>query len=194
MIPRFFSILLVVSTVSVSGQSLSDMARRASDERNSGAKSKRTYTSKDLSGVARVDAVLGDFVMTEELTYRCRDAQLSVVKARRLDVALDRYLLKWEFATRGDAFGMEQPYKSEPKLLKLFDRENVDVADCLLFQAALSRAAGDRLELKTSRVSLTPPRLANAKFLDTHESILQPSIEMKTAEEDLARDRQYRVR
>jgi hypothetical protein len=187
MIGRLALVFLVFSTVSAASQSLSDT--RPTEARKAAKPSKPT--KKDLP---RVDEKLGDFVMTESLGARCRAVQLEIVKARRADIALDRYLLRWEFTSRGDPFGMALPYQNEPTVDGIFTAQQVSVGDCMFFQAALSRAAADLIELHVGDAKLKGARLANARFLETHDYMLQPTVEMRAAQEELVLDRRYRVR
>lgn len=185
MIGRVALVFLLSSTISAADQSFSD--KRPADPRKSTA-------SKNSGDPQRVDDKLGDFMMTESLALQCRAVQLAIVKARTADIALDRYLLRWEFTTRSDPFGMAQPYLNEPKVDALFGQQNVSVGDCMLFRAALSRAAADLIELQLGDAKLKGARLANARFLGTHDYMLQPTVEMRAAQDDLVRNRQYRVR
>jgi hypothetical protein len=190
MVGRVFLVLLVFSTVSVAGQSNTDN-RPVAPWGKAGKSSKSARKMVDLP---RMDEKLGDFIMTEALAAQCRGVQLGILKARRSDLPLDRYLLKWEFSTRGDPFGMALPYQNEPTVQGIYDHENVGVGDCMFFQAALSRAAADLLELQLGDAKLKGARLANARFLETHDYVLQPTVEMRAAREELVRDRQYRMR
>jgi len=167
MIGRISLVLLLFSAVSAAGQS---------------------------HNLPRVDQQLGDFVITESLALQCRGVQLAILQARSLDLPLDRYLLRWEFTNRGDPFGMALPYQNEPKVEAIFEQQNVGVGDCMFFQTALSRAAADLLELQLGHAKLKGARLANARFLATHDYMLQPTVEMRAAQEVLVRDRQQRVR
>jgi hypothetical protein len=184
MIGRVALIFLLFSTVSAASQSFSDT--RATE-----ASKPPKPTKRDLP---RVDDKLGDFVMTEPLGAQCRAVQLEIVKARRSDIDLDRYLLRWEFTGRGDPFGMALPYQNAPTVDAIYAAQNVSVGDCMFFHAALSRAAADLIELHVGDAKLKGARLANARFLETHDYMLQPTVEMRAAQEALVRDRQYRVR
>jgi hypothetical protein len=186
MIGRVALVFLLFATVSAAGQSFSD--KRPTDPRKAPKASK---TSRDLP---RVDDKLGDFVMNEALAAQCRTVQLEIVKARKADIALDRYLLHWEFTNRGDPFGMALPYQNEPTVAAIFEQQRLSVGDFWFFNAALSRAAADLIELHVGDAKLKGVRLANARFLETHDYMLQPTVEMRSAQEDLVRDRQHRVR
>ena len=187
MIGRVALVFLLVSTVSAAGQSLSDT--RPTEGRKP---SKRSKPAKH--DLPRVDEKLGDFVMSESLGVQCRAVQLEIVKARRADIALDRYLLRWEFTSRGDPFGMALPYQNDATVDAIFAAQSVSVGDFMFFQAALSRAAADLIEIQLGDAKLKGARLANARFLETHDYMLQPTIEMRAAQEELVRDRRYRVR
>jgi uncharacterized protein YjbI with pentapeptide repeats len=89
---------------------------------------------------------------------------------------------------------MALPYQNEPRVHAIFDGLKVTVGDCMFFQAALSRAAADLIELQIGDAKLKGARLANARFLEAHHYMLQPTAEMRSAQDDLVRDRQYRVR
>lgn len=187
MIGRVALVFLMCSAVSAAGQSFSDT--RATEA------GKPPKTVKPTKGdLPRVDDQLGTFVMTEPLGAQCRTVQLEIVRARRADIVLDRYLLRWEFTKRGDPFGMALPYQNDRTVDAIFAAQNVSVGDCMFFQAALSRAAGDLIELQLGDAKLKGPRLANARFLETHDYMLQPTVEMRAAQEELVRDRQHRVR
>ena len=187
MIGRVALVFLLFSAVSAAGRSFSDT--RPAEPPKSSKPSKPA--KRDLS---RVDDQLGTFVMTESLAGQCRAVQLEIVKARRTDIALDRYLLRWEFTSRGDPFGMALPYQNEPTVDSIFAAQQVSVGDCMFFQAALSRAAADLIELHVGDAKLKGARLANARFLETHDYMLQPTVEMRAAQEELVLDRRYRVR
>jgi hypothetical protein len=187
MIGRVALVLLMSSAVSASSQSFSDTRPTESGKSSKAAKP----TKRDLP---RVDEKLGDFIMSEALGAQCRAVQLEIVKARRADIALDRYLLRWEFTNRGDPFGMALPYQNDPTVDGIFAAQQVTVGDCMFFQTALSRAAADLIELQLGDAKLKGARLANARFLETHDYMLQPTVEMRAAQEELVRDRRYRVR
>ena len=190
MIGRISLVLLLSSAVPVAGQSYSDS--RPGEAASQSAKASKP--SKNARALPQVDDRLGNFVMTEEIASQCRDVQVSIVRARRQDLVLDRYLLKWEFSTRGDPFGMAVPYQNAPEVQAIYDEKSVGVGDCMFFQAALSRAAADLIELHVGDAKLKGTRLANARFLENHGYMLQPTVEMRAAQDDLVRDRQYRVR
>ena len=187
MIGRVALVFLLFSTVSAAGQSFSDT--RPTDARKPPRPCK--LANRDLP---RIDDKLGDFVMTESLGAQCRAVHLEIVNARGADIALDRYLLRWEFTGRSDPFGMALPYQNDPTVDAIFAAQNVSVGDCMFFQAALSRAAADLIELQLGDAKLKGARLANARFLGTHDFMLQPTVEMRAAQDALVRDRQYRVR
>src|SRR5215510_219604 len=139
MVGRITLVLLLVSAVSSAGQSNADIRPTAP----AGKTVKTNKAPKKTVDLPKLDDQLGDFVMTEALVSQCREVQLGILKARRSDLPLDRYLLKWEFSTRGDLFGMALPYQNEPKVQSIFDQVNLGVGDFMFFQAALSRAAAD---------------------------------------------------
>jgi hypothetical protein len=187
MIGRVALIFLLFSTVCAASQSFADTWATEGSKPPKPPKP----TKRDLP---RVDEKLGDFVMTESLGAQCRAVQLEIVKARRADIDLDRYLLRWEFTGRGDPFGMALPYQNAPTVDAIYAAQTVSVGDCMFFHAALSRAAADLIELHVGDAKLKGARLANARFLETHDYMLQPTVEMRAAQEALVRDRQYRVR
>lgn len=93
-----------------------------------------------------------------------------------------------------DPFGMAEPMAAETNVLKLFDREDLEVREYLFFQAALNRALLDKQETKLARAFLSKPRLANVEFIERHEELMQASYDVRAAEDDLERDRKYRTR
>ena len=192
--PLLAAALVVAAAPVPRAQGLADAAKRADEQRKRTPAPEKKYDARSLPSPARVDATLGDFVINDTLAYRCRNVQVDLLKARRLDLDLDRYLLKWEFAKRSDPFGMADPMAAEPKVLQMFDRENLEVRDYLYYQVALNRALADRQEAKSARAFLSKPRLANLEFLERNENLLQPSYDVRTAEDDLERDRKYRAR
>lgn len=187
-------LLVTALPVAASAQTLGDAARRAEEQRKTLESPDKKYTANSLPGPGRIDAILGEFVMTDTIVHRSKEVEINLVKARRLDLALDRYMLKWEFATRGEPLGMAEPMQREAKVLKLFDRENLDVRDYLFFHLALDRARLDRREPKFARGNLSKARVANLEFLERNESLISPRYDLQTALDDLERDRKYRAR
>jgi hypothetical protein len=187
-------LLSAAAAFAASAQSLSDAARAAEVQRKTLDAPEKKYTASSLPGPARIDAILGDFLMTDAVSSNSREVEIDLIKARRLDLNLDRYLLKWEFATRGDPFGMAEPMQREAKVIRLFNRRNLAVQDYLFFRAALERAKVDRQELKAARATLPAPRVANVEFLEKHENLLQPRWDFQSAYDDLERDRKFRAR
>jgi hypothetical protein len=176
---RLTCILLLVAAVGVpDAQSLGDAARKAEDQRNTLPPARQTFGAKDLPAPARIDAILGDFRLTQNLLWAYKRAQLGIVKARA-DAKLDAWLMRWEHETRDDPFAMEQQYRSERRLMRVFDASNISPRDYIFFEQALSRARIDQRESKAARATMNPARVANVQFIEKHEGNLGPSLQLE---------------
>jgi hypothetical protein len=176
---RLTCILLLVAAVGVpDAQSLGDAARKAEDQRNTLPPARQTFGAKDLPAPARIDAILGDFRLTQNLLWAYKRAQLGIVKARA-DAKLDAWLMRWEHETRDDPFAMEQQYRSERRLVRVFDASNISPRDYIFFEQALSRARIDQRESKAARATMNPARVANVQFIEKHEGNLGPSLQLE---------------
>jgi hypothetical protein len=173
------TLMLIGAAREVSAQiSLGDAARRAEEQRNALPPAQQTFGAKHLPGPARIDAILGDFVLTLNLVYSYRRAELGIVKARN-DRALDTWLMKWEHETRHDPFAMEQPYRKNPHLMRVFDSNDITPRDYIFIEQALGRARSDKGESKAARALLPRPRRINLEFVDKHEGNLGPAWELE---------------
>jgi hypothetical protein len=173
------TLMLICAARDISAQiSLGDAARRAAEQRNALPPAQQTFGGKDLPGPARIDAILGDFVLTLNLVYSYRRAELGIAKARN-DRALDTWLMKWEHETRHDPFAMEKPYRENAHLMRVFDSNDITPRDYIFIEQALGRARSDKGESKAARALLPRPRRVNLEFVEKHEGNLGPAWELE---------------
>ena len=192
--PRW-SLVLIFAVVAgdLRAQSLSEMVKRAEEQRKAVGPGERKFTAKDLPGPARIDSMLGQFVLTEDLIFSHNRAQLDLLKARN-QAALDDWLMKWESQTRTDPFGMIDPYSQDKALVHVFDFNDITPRDYVFVEVALSRARSDLGDSKAVRATLSRPRQANVEFVEKHEGNLGPSLELENERRFLEIHRQARVK
>jgi hypothetical protein len=187
------ALVCAVVAADVRAQSLHDVLKRSKEQRKVVGPAERTFTATDLPGPARIDSILGAFVLTEDLIVGHNRAQLGILKARN-QAALDEWLMKWKNQTRTDPFGMIDPYSMDKALARVFDLNSITPHDYVFVEVALNRARSDVGESKAVRATLSRPRQANVELVEKHEGNVGPSVDLEREQRILEIHRQSRVK